>query len=171
MLSAWLTDSNGALIRSRVLPAVIACLILALAGSALVVVTPVFNGHDTLQGMWVLTCVFLMKIPLVTILFWLVLRNRELPTQRPDWDPSELEGIFEHLLRQADAAVSRPDARERLNYLSREAWNVADRLEGDPKVDALTVALRIDTHLAQIGEGSGAADNPRPGGDISDPGR
>ena len=37
-----------------------------------------------------------------------------------------------------------PDAIERLEYLSQEAWHVADRLEGDAKVDALTVALRVD---------------------------
>jgi hypothetical protein len=37
-----------------------------------------------------------------------------------------------------------PDAVERLEYLSQEAWHVADRLDGNAKVDALTVALRID---------------------------
>jgi hypothetical protein len=41
----------------------------------------------------------------------------------------------------------RPDAAARLAYLSREAWNVADQVEGNAKVDALTVALRIDERL------------------------
>jgi len=37
-----------------------------------------------------------------------------------------------------------PDAPARLKYLQREAWNVADRVGGDVKVDAVDTALHID---------------------------
>jgi hypothetical protein len=46
---------------------------------------------------------------------------------------------------EAARAPYRPDTQERLDYLSREAWNVADSMEGDAKVDALVVALRVDS--------------------------
>ena len=46
--------------------------------------------------------------------------------------------------QEARRAALLPDAVERLEYLSQEAWHVADQLDGEAKVDALTVALRID---------------------------
>ena len=44
-----------------------------------------------------------------------------------------------------------PDAPARLAYLQREAWNVADRVGGEVKVDAVDVALHIDQLLARTG--------------------
>ena len=44
------------------------------------------------------------------------------------------------------------DRAARLAYLSREAWNVADRVTGDAKIDALTVALQIDQQLMELND-------------------
>ena len=44
-----------------------------------------------------------------------------------------------------------PDAPARLAYLQREAWNVADRVGGELKVDAVNVALHIDQLLGRVG--------------------
>ena len=52
--------------------------------------------------------------------------------------------ILAYLENEARRVRALPDALERLEYLSQEAWHVADRLEGEAKVDALTVALRVD---------------------------
>ena len=46
-----------------------------------------------------------------------------------------------------------PTRRPACAYLQREAWNVADRVGGDLKVDAVNVALHID----QLGRAAGAA--------------
>ena len=65
------------------------------------------------------------------------------------WGDREVAEILDHISRQAADAEGRPDAAARLAYLSREAWNVADQVEGTAKVDALTVALRIDERLME----------------------
>lgn len=150
MFNAAFVDSSGRLRMRRLFYAVFACLLLALLSTVLLVATPVFAGNELIQGIWVLTCVFFMKLPLVIILFWLIWRNKELPGRPVEWSHDELAGIFEHLLRQARHAATAHDEEARLAYLSNEAWNVADRVGDDAKVDALTVALRIDERLAEV---------------------
>jgi hypothetical protein len=83
-------------------------------------------------------------LPLIGILWWLIARNHEWPSTQPTWLPPEQAEILAYLENQAQQAAAMPDAVERLEYLSQEAWHVADRLDGNAKVDALTVALRID---------------------------
>ena len=150
MLTAAFVDASGQLRRRRLFHAIFACILLALLSTVLLVATPVFAGNELIQGVWVLTCVFFMKLPLVVILWWLIWRNKELPGRRVQWSHDELAGIFEHLLRQARHASSAHDEEARLAYLSGEAWNVADQVSGNAKVDALTVALRIDERLAEV---------------------
>ena len=157
MFSAVFVDEAGALRMRRLFMTVFACVLLALLSTVLLVATPVFAHNELIEGIWVLTCVFFLKMPLVIILWWLIWRNSELPGRPVEWSRDELAGIFEHLLRQARAAARAPDERARLEYLSREAWHVADRVDGDVKVDALTVALRIDERLVTLQGGTGAS--------------
>ena len=149
-MGRFLLDDDGRVIPSRAYPAVGIALVLALLGTALVVASPVLNDHPTLQGVYVLFCVFLLKLPLVTILWWLIFRNTEWPTERPVWHEQEVSEILDHLLTEARRADGRADELARLTYLSGEAWHVADRATGEQKVDALTVALRIDDRRASL---------------------
>jgi hypothetical protein len=150
VFSRLLTDDSGRLRAHRVFVTVFVCVVMALLGSVLLVATPVFKGSEVLQGIWVLSCIFLLKLPLVAILWWLIWRNKELPGRRVEWSYDELAGILEHLLRQARNAARANDEEARLAYLSAEAWNIADQVNGNAKVDALTVALRIDERLARV---------------------
>jgi hypothetical protein len=150
MLTAVFVDASGRLKRRRLFHAVFACVLLALLSTLLLIAAPAFAGNELVQGIWVLSCVFFMKMPLVMILWWLIWRNKELPGRPVEWSHDELAGILEHLLRQARYAATANDEQARLAYLSGEAWHVADRVGGDAKVDALTVALQIDERLAVV---------------------
>jgi len=156
-MSRIFVDGSGKLRMDRLFPALFALVLLALMGTVLLVATPVFGDNETLRGIWVLTCVFLLKVPLVIVLWWLIWRNNELPGRPVEWSRDEFAGILEHLLRQARAAFLADDEDARLSYLSREAWNLADQVSGDATVDALTVALRIDERRVQLRDrGTGA---------------
>jgi hypothetical protein len=68
----------------------------------------------------------------------------------PDWSDRETGDILAYLVAEADRALPLPDAEARLLYLQGEAWNVADRVGGDRKMDAVDVALHIDQLLARL---------------------
>jgi hypothetical protein len=120
------------------------CVALAIFGSTLLVLTPVLTDHEGLQTAWVLFSVFLLKFPLVALLWWFIIRNKEWPTRPPKWSEEETREILAYLVGEADRSLGLPDAPARLAYLQREAWNVADRVGGEVKVDAVDVALHID---------------------------
>lgn len=126
------------------IPAVVVSVILAIFGTVLLVIAPSIPGPGWLKGAYVLFVVVALKLPLIAILWWLIARNPEWPGARPTWLPPEQAEILAYLEREAKRAPVLPDSVERLEYLSQEAWHVADRLDGEAKVDALTVALRID---------------------------
>ena len=93
----------------------------------------------------------MLKFPLVSLLWWFIVRNKEWPVRPPKWSDRETSDILAYILSEADRALPLPDAEARLTYLQGEAWNVADRVGGDRKVDAVNVALHIDEMLARPG--------------------
>jgi hypothetical protein len=141
----WLLcGSSPAPVARRVIPALLVSVILAIFGTVLLVLAPSIPGPGWLRGAYVLFVVVALKLPLIAILWWLIARNPEWPGQRPRWLPPEQAEILAYLEQEARRAALLPDAVERLEYLAQEAWHVADRLDGEAKVDALTVALRLD---------------------------
>lgn len=125
------------------------CVAFAIFGSLLLALTPTLADHEGLQTLWVLFSVFLLKFPLIALLSWFILRNKEWPVRPPKWSDRETREILDYLVAEADRSLALPDAPARLAYLQREAWNVADRVEdGELKVDAVNVALHIDRLLA-----------------------
>ncbi|MEO2058059.1 MAG: hypothetical protein ABGX38_04320 [Thermoleophilia bacterium] len=141
----WLLcGSSPTPVARRVVPAILVSLLLALFGTALLVLAPSIPGPGWLRATYVMFVVVILKLPLIAILWWLIARNHEWPGTKPTWLPPEQAEILAYLEKEADRAAGLQDAVERLEYLSQEAWHVADRLDGDAKVDALTVALRID---------------------------
>ncbi len=129
----------------RVVPVLVGTAVLAVFGTVLVALTPAITGNGSMQALYVLFVVIVLKLPLIAVLWWLIARNPEWPGTRPTWGPKEQQEILAYLEGEARRVADLPDAEPRLAYLSGEAWHVADRLEGEAKVDALTVALRIDT--------------------------
>ena len=144
MMRWLLCGSSPTPVTRRVVPAILVSLVLALFGTVLLVWAPDVPGHGWIRATYVLFVVLALKLPLIGILWWLIARNPEWPGKRPTWLPAEQAEILAYLERESHRAAALPDAVERLEYLSQEAWHVADRLEGEAKVDALTVALRID---------------------------
>lgn len=148
MLQRFLYTPDGRVIVPRMIGVVVVTLVCAIFGSFLLVVTPVLSEHEGIRTVWVLFSVFLLKFPLVALLWWFIVRNKEWPVRPPVWSERETGDILDYLLAEADRAMPLPDAEARLKYLQGEAWNVADRVGGERKMDAVHVALRIDQMLA-----------------------
>ena len=129
---------------------------LAIFGSFLLAVTPAFEGHHGLQIAWVLFAVALLKIPLIGLLWWFIVRNKEWPMKPPKWSDDEVAEILAYLESEAERALPLPDAPARLRYLRGEAWHVADRVGGERKLDAIAVALEIDRLALRQGVGGRA---------------
>jgi hypothetical protein len=144
VLARFLYTPGGRVRVHRMILVVASAVALAIFGTFLLVLTPVFSGHEGLQTVWVLFSVFLLKLPLVCLLWWFIARNKEWPVKPPKWSDQEAREILRYLVSEADRSLALPDAPARLAYLQREAWNVADRVGGEVKVDAVNVALHID---------------------------
>jgi hypothetical protein len=151
MLQSFLYTPEGRVRVPRMIGVVVTTVVFALFGSFLLVVTPVFSGHEGVQTAWVLFSVFLLKFPLVCLLWWFIVRNKEWPVRPPKWSDRETGDILAYIVAEADRSLPLPDAEARLTYLQGEAWNVADRVGGERKVDAVNVALHIDELLARPG--------------------
>jgi hypothetical protein len=150
MLGRFLYTPTGRVRARRMLVVIAGAVLLAIFGSFLLVLTPVIGqDHEGIQTMWVLFSVFLLKFPLVSLLWWFIARNKEWPVRPPKWSEDESREIMRYLVSEADRSASLPDAPARLAYLQREAWNVADRVGGHLTVDAVNVALHIDQLLTQ----------------------
>ena len=128
----------------RLVTTLVILICMAFFGTVLLFATPAVSGSTAVQVLWVLMAIAGLKLPLIALLWHFILRNREWPGKHPDWGPRESREILAYIEMEAARAQHRPDAEARLAYLSAEAWNVADRLPGERKVDALTVALRVD---------------------------
>lgn len=143
MLQRFLYTPDGQVRPRRMWAAVIFTVGVAVLGSMLMVLTPLFAGHETFQTLWVVFSVFLLKFPLVAFLFWFIVRNRDWPFMAPKWSDEETGEILDYLLAEAERSLPLPDAPERLSYLQGEAWHVADRTGEHMKARAAEVALQI----------------------------
>ncbi len=154
MLERLLYHPSG-MVRVRRMVVTVGILIaLALAGTLLLAVTPRIE-NSLLQTGWVLFAVLLLKLPLVGLLCWIVMRHLELPTQRPRWSSDEVSEIIDYIRLEAARAEELPDAERRLAYLLGESWHVADRANGAQKGVAVAVALEIDARLQGRRRGAG----------------
>lgn len=144
VLERFLYGPDGFIRLGRLLPLLGLTLVMALFGGALIWLTPHITHSDAGSALWVIFAVLMLKMPLVLLLWYFVRRNMEWPGRPVRWRPQEVGEILDYLDREAHAAVGADSSEARLAYLSREAWNVADQVGGELKVDALTVALRID---------------------------
>ncbi|MFP5452398.1 MAG: hypothetical protein ACLGG9_11720 [Thermoleophilia bacterium] len=143
MLERFLFTPEGRVRARRMTATVIVTVAFALFSSFLLVLTPILTGHEHLQSAWVIFSVFLLKFPLIGLLWWLIGRNKEWPFQKPKWGPEETRQILDYLVAEAERSLSLPDAPERLAYLQSEAWHVADGAHGALKAQAVDVAVSI----------------------------
>jgi hypothetical protein len=138
---------DGTLRRGRLVVLLATTIVLAMFGTALVVLAPQVADSTFGRGVWVMFAVVLLKFPLIALLWSLIRRNAEWPGRPVKWSDQELGAILQRLMDEAQAAAEGPNGQARLAHLSREAWHVADNVSGESKVDALSVALSIDELL------------------------
>ncbi len=159
-------DSRGRTRRSRSLMLFAIFVPLAIFGPAALIGIPRWTESTMWRGILVGIFVVMLKVPLILLLFSFIRRNSEWPGKPVKWSDPEVVEILAALRAGAARADGMPNREARLAHLSREAWNVADRLDGPQQVDALTVALQIDQHLIAIRERS-SAPGEGPGGAAS----
>ncbi|MFN8110704.1 MAG: hypothetical protein U0Y82_12795 [Thermoleophilia bacterium] len=147
MLERFLFHADGRLRTMRMVLVAAGLLMMALFGGTLVWLAPNWNGHPLARSLWVLFAVFVLKLPLIALCWWLIVRNKEHPGAPAKWSPQETDQIIAYLRAEARRALDEPDVEDRLQYLSRETWHVADRAGGTQKADAVNVALEIDRLL------------------------
>jgi hypothetical protein len=149
MLVRFLYSAQGKVRLPRLIGLLVVTISLAIFGSFLLALTPTLSGHELVQTVWVFFAVCLLKMPLIGLLWWFIVRNKEWPVKPPKWSERESREILDYLVAEAERCRDLPDAPARLSYLRGEAWNVADRVEGDVKLDAVSVAVHIDQMAAQ----------------------
>jgi hypothetical protein len=110
-------------------------------------------GDPEALGTWVLVGFFAVKVPLLAVVWWILLRRS--PEQRgAGWSSEECEEILAALERGADDAEGRPDAAARLAHIAREAWYVADNATDADTPRAAATAARIEAMAALARERS-----------------
>jgi hypothetical protein len=147
VLDRYLHRRDGSLRYWRLVSLLAVCFAMAIFGGALIWIVPSLTTDPWLRAGWVMFAIGVLKMPLILLLWSFIRRNAEWPGRRVVWSDDETAAILASITMQAADATGRPDCRARLAYLSREAWHVADNVSGAAKVDALTVALRIDERL------------------------
>jgi hypothetical protein len=153
-LWGFLYDEDGHVRVMRLIPTLVAFIILAFFGTTLIFVTPAVSDSTAIQVTWALFALAGLKLPIIMLLWHFISRNRDWPGRWAKWSTQESREILAQLEKEAWKAPHLPDTAARLDHLSREAWNVADAMEGDSKVDALTVALRIDEKRRSLARSS-----------------
>ncbi len=83
-----------------------------------------------------------IKIPLLAVVFWILMRQGGGPGEA-EWSPRERAEILDYLVRQAAEARGTPNQAERITWLTREAWHVADTAPDDERAAAVAVAVEI----------------------------
>ncbi len=126
-----------------VIAAVAATVAISLLGSFLLVLTPSLGDRPGLQTLWVLFSLVLLKVPLLALVWWMIVRRRG--RRRTDEAAQEpAEAFIARLEREAADASDAPDAADRLAALREEAWARAG-IADDADAPALAeLALRLD---------------------------
>lgn len=83
-----------------------------------------------------------IKIPLLVVVFWILMRQGGGPGQA-EWSPRERTEILGYLVNQAAGVRGKPNEAERIAWLAREAWHVADTAPDEERAAAVAVAVEI----------------------------
>lgn len=114
-------------------------------------------GNPGTLALWVTAALVLIKVPLLTVVWWILGRRRD-QAGGGGWTSKECREILDYLETQARDSVGRPDAATRLAYYAREAWFVADSATDADTPAAVDTAVLID---AMAGEAGAPVDRTR----------
>jgi len=151
VLNDFYFQPNGRVRLRRMAITMATMIFFAMFGTGFMVFIALFTSNAGLEVAWLVVFVVLAKLPLIAFCWWLIARNKEVPGVPVVWSADETREILRALTDQARQSLEMPETGARLAYLSREAWHVADRAEGDLKADAVGVALEIDRLAARHG--------------------
>ncbi len=115
-------------------------IILAPAGVILLALLPWAAPADGRERIvYIIFAISLIKFPALAGAWWLLSRNAERPDHPGIWDEAERRRIIARIQAEGEAAKARGDAAA-LRHLAREAWTVADRLDGEMRAEAIELA-------------------------------
>ena len=110
VLARFLYTPSGRVRTPRMIGTIAVTIVLAIFGSFLLAVTPVFEGHHGIQIAWVLFAVALLKLPLIGLLWWFIVRNKW-PMKPPKWSEDEVREILAYLGARPSAPWPCPTRR------------------------------------------------------------
>lgn len=141
LLSHFAYDRDGYLHSTRLLGSV-ALAIAFLAFGTFIAMWAAALGEPQVLGFWTVITFLAVKIPLLAILWWLLVRHTEAPGS--ERSRGEVARIVHHLEESAVAGLHAPDADERIAFYAAEARHLAGESEGDSRALAEAAAERIE---------------------------
>ncbi len=134
-------DRGGDLRTVRVLVVVMVMVAIIVAGTVGVSFAGAAAGPETL-AISALVVVLGLKLPFLGLVFWIIMRQGNGEAHN-DWSDRERDEIFAYLVNQAREAKGRPDEAERLQWLTHEAWLIADTVPDEHRAKAVALAVEI----------------------------
>lgn len=134
-------DREGDLRSARVLVLITVLVALIVAGTVAVSFAGAIAGPETLV-IGALIVFLAIKLPFLGFVFWIIMRHGGGYTQS-EWSDRERGEILDYLRTQAREAKGAPDEAQRLQWLSREAWHVADTVPDEHRAEAVALAVEI----------------------------
>lgn len=99
-------------------------------------------GEPEVLGFWTAATFLGVKVPLLLILWWLIVRHTEKPGQ--ERAGTEVARIVHFLEESAASSIHAPDSERRLAFYAAEARQLAAESSGERRAMAAAAAERID---------------------------
>jgi len=136
-----LYDREGDIRTTRIFVIVMISVALIVAGTVAVSFAGAIAGPETLV-IGALIVFVALKLPFLTLIFWIIMRTSG-PTAHGDWSDRECAEILQYLATQVNEAKGKPDEALRLQWLTREAWTVAETVPDEHRAEAVALAVEI----------------------------
>ncbi len=134
-------DREGDLRTTRVLVIIMVMVAVIVTGTVGVSFAGAAAGPETL-AIGALVVFIALKLPFLVLVFWIIMRKGNGEAHN-DWSDRERGEILTYLADQARDAKGRPDEAERLQWLTREAWLIADTVPDEHRAEAVALAVEI----------------------------
>ena len=134
-------DREGDIRSARVLIIILLSVAVIVASTVAVSFAGAIAGTETLV-IGALIVFLAIKLPFLVMVFWIIMRHGGGYTQS-EWSDRERGEILDYLRTQAQEAKGKPDEAQRLQWLSREAWHVADTVPDEHRAEAVALAVEI----------------------------
>lgn len=134
-------DRDGDLHAGRAMLTVGGLAFLVVLGTVLASFIGAVTNPETL-ALGALIVFLAIKIPLLVVVFWILMRKGGGPGQA-EWSPRERTEILGYLMDQAAEVRGKPDEAQRIIWLAREARHVADTAPHEERAAAVAVAVEI----------------------------